>query len=344
MTTETKTLMRQEIEEIPEAVERLLSLGHTERRKSAEAARELNPRLIVTVARGSSDHVCTYLKYVSELLLGIPVASVGPSVASVYGVRLKLKHSLGITISQSGQSPDIVEMTKSAVRDGARTIAITNNAASPLADSADQLLCIHAGPERSVAATKTFVNSAVAGLAFLAEWKQDRALQDAIAGLPEKLTRAVCYDWPELRESMSNTTSLYSIGRGPAWAIANEAALKFKETCQLHAESFSSAEILHGPVSIVGEKFPVLAFASGDQAEKGLAQVADKIARMGANVFITSGKSTVAKCMEHVRTGHPLTDPLALIVSFYAMVEKLALDRGVNPDMPRHLHKVTETV
>ncbi len=338
------TLMRREIEEIPEAVERLLREGAPARREAARAAQALDPRLIVTIARGSSDHACTYLKYASELLLGVAVASVGPSVASVYGARLKLGGALSLSVSQSGRSPDIVQMTAAAARDGAHAIAITNDAGSPLAEASDQVLDIHAGPERSVAATKTFVTSAIAGLCLFAEWADDTALAGAIARLPGQLERAAGIDWPELRESIGQHPSLYVTGRGPSWAIAGEAALKFKETCRLHAESYSSAEILHGPVALVESGFPVLCLAAGDAAEAGLAEAADRIAGMGANVFATSRLPGRAQCLEHVRTGHPLTDPLALIVSLYAMVERLAISRGIDPDLPRHLRKVTRTV
>ncbi len=340
----TPTRMAREIAEIPEAAARLLSAGRDTRIEAAARARAHDPAFLITVARGSSDHAATYLKYACELLLGLPVASVGPSVASVYGAELKLKRALSLTISQSGQSPDIVAMTQSAGRDGALTLALTNDPASPLADSAALTLALHAGPELSVAATKTFLNSVVAGLAFLAEWADDTALKTALAELPTHLAAAVQHDWPALRAALDNRNSLFTLGRGPAWAIAGEAALKLKETCQLHGEAYSSAEVMHGPVSIINEGFPVLGFGVEDAAETGLAKIADQISDMGGRVFVSSGKAHHAHRLEHIRTGHPLTDPLPLIVSFYAMVERLAVARNINPDMPRHLKKVTETV
>ena len=178
----------------------------------------------------------------------------------------------------------------------------------------------------------------------IALWRQDDDLIAAIHTLPEHLARAARLDWPEVRSAMTGWDSLYTLGRGPAFAMSNEAALKFKETAQIHAESYSSAEVLHGPVSIVGSGFPVLCFASGDAAEAALVGVADQVADKGAAAFVTSATATRAKRIDHVRTDHPLTDPIALIVSFYAMVEKLATARGIDPDTPRHLKKVTETV
>ncbi len=338
------SLMRREINEIPEAVERLLSAGRDDIARAAQALRDRDPSFAVTVARGSSDHICTYLKYISELTLGLPVASIGPSVASIYGAPLKLAGSACLSVSQSGQSPDIVAMARAARRDGALTLALTNDPTSPLAETSEHVLNIHAGPERSVAATKTFVTSAVAALLLIAEWKGDTDLLAAIHVLPKALERAAELSLPEVQAAITSSQSLYTLGRGPSWAISNEAALKFKETCQIHAESFSSAEVLHGPVSIVGSGFPVLGFASGDAAETSLVQIADQIAAKGANVFVTSDQAQQATRIEHVRTGHWLADPIALIVSFYSMVEQVAIGRGIDPDQPRHLKKVTETV
>lgn len=338
------TKMRREIDEIPTAVDRLLSHGRVEIEAVADAARALDPNVMVTVARGSSDHVCTYLKYASEIMLGVPVASVGPSVASIYKAPLRLKGALSLAVSQSGKSPDIVSMAGSARKDGALSVALTNDAASPLAAAADHTLDIHAGPELSVAATKTFVTSAVAGLWLLAQWGRNQAVLAALHALPEQLDRACRIDWPEVRDAIGARSSLFTLGRGQALAVSNEAALKFKETCQLHAESYSSAEVLHGPVSIVEEGFPVLGFAAADAAEGALAGIADQIAAKGAQVFATTDKVTAARRVDHVRTDHALTDPISLIVSFYAMVEAFAASRGIDPDAPRHLKKVTETV
>jgi glucosamine--fructose-6-phosphate aminotransferase (isomerizing) len=334
--------MRREIAEIPEAAARLLAHGRGEVAEAAAAIRAMDLAVILTVARGSSDHACTYLKYVSELLLGLPVASVGPSVASIYGAKLRLGGALCLSVSQSGQSPDIVEMTRAARTGGALTVALTNDPASRLGAVAERVIDICAGPERSVAATKTFVTSALAGLWLLAEVRGDPALLSAIHALPEALDRARGTDWSPLAQALGQG-SIYTLGRGPSWAMSNEAALKFKEVCQIHAESYSSAEVLHGPVSIVERGFPVLAFAAADAAEGALAEVADALAAKGAAVFATTPAVRSAVALPVVRTGHPLTDPLALIVSFYAMIEGLAVARGLNPDVPRHLKKVTET-
>lgn len=337
------TQMRAEILEISDAVDRLLSQGNGAISAAAKKARAANPRYLISVARGSSDHACSFLKYASELILRRPMASVGPSVKSIYDVDLDAAGAVCLSVSQSGQSPDIVRMTESLRAGGAITVAITNNDQSRLAQAADTTLAIHAGPELSVAATKTFVTSLVAGLWLIAEIKGDDELIAAIRALPGHLDRATRCDWSAAAAAIDGS-SLFTLGRGPSWAISNEAALKFKETCLIHAESYSSAEVLHGPVSIVGQDFPVIAFAAGDAGGASVAETADALAEKGARVFATSETVTQATPLPHIPTGHWLTDPIAAIVSFYGMVEAVAVARGINPDAPRHLNKVTETV
>lgn len=335
--------MRREILEIPDAVERLLSQGAANIKTAAQKARDADPRFLVSVARGSSDHACTYLKYASELLLQLPVASVGPSVSSIYGVDLKARGALCLSVSQSGQSPDIVGMTQSLKSSGAMTVAITNNTESRLAEAADSVLPLHAGPELSVAATKTFVTSLVAGLWLLAEIEGDEDLIGAIRDLPGYLERAAGCDWSAAAQAISGR-SLFTLGRGTSLAMSSEAALKIKETCQIHAESYSAAEVLHGPVSIVEEGFPTIVFAAGDAAEQTTAEAADTLSGKGATVFAATDKVTRAQSLPVARTSHWLTDPISTITSFYSMVEAVASNRGIDPDAPRHLKKVTETV
>jgi len=338
------THMRREVEEIPAVVAAFLAAAGASLDAAAARLRAVDPALVLTVARGSSDHAASYLKYAIELTLGLPVASVGPSIASIYGKDLKLGAAAAIAISQSGKSPDIVGMAQSMRRSGATTIAITNTAGAPLAEAADFTVDLHAGVEKSVAATKTFVTSVVAGLALLARWSDDAGLAAAVAALPEKLAEAVACDWSAMIGALDGHDALYVLGRGPGLAIANEAALKFKETCGIQGESYSAAEVMHGPVSIVTPGYPVLALAARDAAEASVADMAHKLAGEGARAFLTSDRPGAATRLPFVATGHPLTDPLALVVAFYGFVEALARHRGLNPDAPRMLRKVTETV
>jgi glucosamine--fructose-6-phosphate aminotransferase (isomerizing) len=345
----TETHMRREILEIPDAAARLLDASGGALASAGKALRDLSPRVVTTVARGSSDHAASFLKYATELTAGVPVASLGPSIASIYHAKLKLDGAACLTISQSGKSPDIVAMAQAARAGGALTIAITNTAGSPLAEASDHAIDMRAGEEKSVAATKSFVNSAVAGLLVLAHWTDDRDLLAALHDLPRHFQTAIGCDWIGIADALSRDgpggeTSLFILGRGPSAAIANEAALKFKETCSMHAEAYSAAEVMHGPLALVGPGFPVVALAARDASEPSMVEAADLLAGKGASVFITSALASKARMEPHAATGHPLTDPLTLIVSFYAFVEAFARHRGLDPDQPPNLRKVTETV
>lgn len=339
-----QTHMRQEIDEIPEAVQRLLDGSKSELAAAGRALREKDPAFLITIARGSSDHAATFIKYAVELTSGRPVASLGPSLASIYGARLELGAGAAIAISQSGKSPDIVAMAEAATKSGAVTIALTNTLPSPIADASAHAVNINAGPELAVAATKSFVNSIVAGLVLLSEWVGEEGLKAAIGNLPSHFETGVKLDWSELAQELGEADSLYMLGRGPALAIASEAALKFKETSNMHAEAYSAAEVLHGPVALVEKRFPVVTFAARDAAEASVAEIADSLANKGALAFATSDKVKKARQLPFVATGHPLTDALALILPFYGFVEAWSRAKGFNPDAPVALKKVTETL
>ncbi len=340
----TQTHMAREVAEIPAAAARFLTQSGPAVQAAAQAMQKLDPGLMVTVARGSSDHAATYLKYAVELLAGVPVASVGPSVASIYGRPLRLTGAVCVGISQSGQSPDIVEMMRAGRSGGALSVAITNFADSPIGAASNHCLALQAGVEHSVAATKTFVVSVLAGLTLLAEWRQDDDLRRAIADLPVALEKALHLDWSPLAARLSRANSAYVLGRGPAFAIANECALKLKETCGLHAESYSAAEVLHGPAAIVQAQFPVLALGVADAALPHVVTTAERLAAQGADVFLTGAAAKGVTQLPSVPDLHPLVAPLVLATAFYSFVEGLARRRGFDPDTPPHLRKVTETV
>ncbi|KMW60477.1 Glucosamine-6-phosphate deaminase [Candidatus Rhodobacter oscarellae] len=336
--------MRQEINEIPEAVARLLDQSAADIAECGKALRERDPAFVATIARGSSDHACLFLKYAIELTSGHAVASLGPSVASVYGVTPRLAKAAVLGLSQSGRSPDLVSSLAAAHAAGALTVAVTNNAGSPLWQQAEHGIDMQAGPELAVAATKSFVCSAVAGLALLAQWQEDQALQSALAGLPDKLSEALALSWDPLGDALSDATSLYVLGRGPGVAMACEAALKFKETCGLHAEAYSAAEAMHGPLALAGRGLPVLIMASPDAAQQSIRQTAEAMSARGSDVFVTSGGIAGTTQLDRVETGATLTDALSLIVPFYGFVEAMSRQRGLDPDNPEALKKVTETM
>jgi glucosamine--fructose-6-phosphate aminotransferase (isomerizing) len=222
-------------------------------------------------------------------------------------------------------------------------MAITNFDESPMALAARHCLPLRAGTERSVAATKTFVISVLAGLTLLAEWQEDEALRSGLKALPEQLEQALGMDWSPLAARLTQSQSAYILGRGPAFSIAAEAALKLKETCGIHAESYSSAEVLHGPSAIVQARFPVLALGVEDAALPHLVSTAERLAAQGADVFLTGSRAKGCIALPSVPKVAPILAPLVLGVSFYAFVEGLARSRGFDPDVPPHLRKVTQT-
>lgn len=337
------TKMWREILEIPEALQRLHDQSEPAIAEIAAELRCLAPRLICTVARGSSDHAATYLQYAIQILARIPVTSIGPSVHSIYGVTLDLNESVCLAISQSGQSPDIVQTAGSAKAGGALLLALANDRGSPLAAASDHLIDVRAGQEKSIAATKTFVNTIAAGLLLLAHWREDQALLNSLRRLPALASKTIDLSWDTLTESLMNLETLFVLGRGPSNAIANEVALKFKEVCRIQGEAFSAAEVMHGPISVMSPQYLILALIARDRSEDSITRLADDLAKRGAKVLATSDKVRHAHRLPFIPTNHPLTDPLMLVVSFYAAVEKLARRRGFDPDQPRHLKKVTKT-
>ena len=332
------THMRDEASEAPEAVARFLKHNSAALRELGQRLRRSDPPVVITSARGSSDHAAGYLKYLVEIALGIPCASVGASVASVYGAPLKVSKGLAVTISQSGKSPDIVALQEAAKTSGALTVALVNVAESPVAKTADVCLPLCAGLEQSVAATKSFIVSLVAAASIVAHWRNDVALLHAIEELPEQLHRASALSWPGFVEQAAKAESLYVLGRGTSFSIAAETALKLKETCALHAEAYSAAEVMHGPLELVELGFPLLVYAQADAALDGTRAAVTRLKAMGAAVSVAGDDLPV------ISASHPLLSPIPMILTAYLAIEQVAQKRGRNPDTPRQLKKVTETV
>lgn len=337
------TLMADEVAQIPAAARRLLAEAGPALADAGARLRALDPGVVVTIARGSSDHAAAYLKYAVELATGVPVASLGPSVASVYGRPLRMAGAASVAISQSGQSPDIVAAQAAAAQGGALTLAMTNHPDSPLGAAADLVLPLSAGPERAVAATKTFTNACISAAALVAHWTRDAALLAALDALPDRLQAAVALDWQPLGAALQDAPSAYILGRGPGYPLACEMALKLKETAALHAEAFSAAEVLHGPAAIAEAGFPVLALGFDDAARGAVEATAARLAGQGARVFVTGPAPQGATALPLLAPLHPLLDPLLAVACFYRMAEALSRARGCDPDRPRHLSKVTQT-
>jgi len=332
-----------EAAQAPEVVGAQLQANAARIAELAARLRSQPPRAVVTCARGSSDHAATFARYLIETRLGVLTSSAAPSVSSVYDAAPDLAGTVMLAISQSGASPDLLAVVTRARAAGARIVALVNAPASPLADLADDLIPLHAAPERSVAATKSFIASLSAIAHLVASWSADAALEAALMQSPQLLQRAWELDWSGALAPLLDANNLYVIGRGVGLAIAQEAALKFKETCGLHAEAVSAAELRHGPMALVRADFPLLLFAQHDESHAGVAQLADDLVGHGARVLLAG--ASVAHTIELPTTAtHPVIEPLLLAQSFYRMANALALSRGYDPDQPPHLNKITETL
>jgi glutamine---fructose-6-phosphate transaminase (isomerizing) len=342
----SQTFMATEIAEVATVVRRQLAANAALAAKAAADLRTRKPAFVATVARGSSDHATLYLKHLVELRLGLACASLGPSIASLYHAPLKLEGALTVAISQSGQSPDIVAMQRTAKAQRAMTIAFVNDEASPLAQEADALLPLCAGAERSVAATKSMIAALVACASLVAHWGDDDELQAALIKLPSVLdSSSAAPPATEAIETLAQASSLFVVGRGATHAIAAEAALKLKETSAIHAEAFSSAEVLHGPAGIIGPGFPVLAFAPADAARPGFFDTLDRLAAFGATPLLVDIQPHKRwPTLVALDGGHPLLTPIVALHAFYRVAESTARRRGRDPDQPPHLKKVTETL
>lgn len=297
----------------------------------------------MTLGRGSSDHAATFAKYLIETRLGIPTASAAPSVASLYGAPAHAEAMLCLAISQSGRSPDLLASVGATKQGGAEALVLVNDAESPLAAMADHLLPLHAGAERSVAATKSFIASLAAVASLVAAWIEDAELDEALAASPAHLSEAWAADWSPLVARLTEARGLYVVGRGLGLGVAQEAALKLKETCGLHAEAFSAAELRHGPMALVGPDFPLLVFRQSDETEDSVDELVREVTAHGADVLVAGDAPAGAIPLPTARQ-HPAIEPMLQIQSFYRGAVALSVARGLDPDRPPHLAKVTETV
>jgi glutamine---fructose-6-phosphate transaminase (isomerizing) len=340
---ENSTQMYCEAEQAPEVVRQQLAANSERLERLGERLRQLAPRAVVTCARGSSDHAATFAKYLIETRLNILTSSAAPSVTSVYEATPDLAGTVFLAISQSGASPDLLATVRAARNAGALIVALVNAESSRLAHAADFTVPLCAGIERSVAATKSYIASLSAIVQLVGSWARDAQLLQALAGAPALLERAWSLDWSPAVTRLRPATDLYVIGRGLGLGVAQEAALKFKETCGLHAEAVSSAEVRHGPMALIRAGFPVLIFSQNDETRAGVESLATELAARGADVMFAGVSSSRGETLP-TQTADSVLEPMLIVQSFYRMVNALALARGRNPDQPPYLNKVTETV
>lgn len=335
--------MFQESSSTPSMIAKQLSSDEKRYRELGEYLRNNRPAFIATIARGSSDHACNYGAYMIAAKTGVPVVSLPPSVVTLYSAPLTMDNAFALGVSQSGKSPDIVAALEACARAGAKTAAFVNVEDSPLAKLADTVFPLHAGPELSVAATKTFIASMAAIARLVAHWKNEQALLDALRALPEILESVQKTDLSQIVKLFLNKKCTLILGRGPTWSVAREAALKLKETCSLQAEAFSSAEVKHGPKAVIESGYPILMFAPRGPVHKDIVDTAREMRAIGAEVFLISTEDTGEANLLLPGAGDPWLDPLVMIQLFHLAVEQLAGELGRNPDNPPHLNKVTLT-
>lgn len=343
--------MLEEARQAPAVVRTLLSSDSERYAALVASLRAQPPQSVVTIARGSSDHAAHFMSYLIMARLGRLVTSLPMSLLTLHHSPLDCAGLTCFALSQSGRSPDLIVPTEHIRRGGGRTVAMVNADATPLAAAAEWSLSLHAGPELSIAATKSHIAQLTAGARLVAEWQGDAPLLAALQSLPEILNASVSADWSAAMPVLVNAEQLFVIGRGSALAVAAEAALKFKEVCGIQAEAFSAAEVKHGPMTLIGKGYPLLVFAPRGPAQAGVLTIADEMCQRGARVLLVVPPATdigfnspQLTRLPLVPTGADDLDPISAIQSFYPMIEALARQRGRDPDQPPHLAKVTCTL
>lgn len=335
--------MRKEALEASEVVSNQIKQNESRVKELIPHLEKFDPYSLVSIARGSSDHAAQYLNYLAMEKLGLLPTTLSLSILTLYKANLKTKHSIGVAISQSGQSPDVVGPLKYFRDNGSPTIALVNDVQSPLAKTAEWLLPLHAGKEESVAATKSFIASLSASAHLIATWKKDQNLLNALNELPENLAKAQSTQWSSVLPTFLKANRIMVVGRGYGLSLALEVALKFKETCSIQAEAFSAAEIKHGPQALIEEGYPLLVFANRGPALHSMLDLAQDMRQRGANVILAAPSFVKEKQLELTTAHSEELDILTSIQSFYLFAEELSRERGFNPDEPKHLSKVTKT-
>jgi glucosamine--fructose-6-phosphate aminotransferase (isomerizing) len=341
--------LEQEIYEQPEVLERLLAAEVENARRLATAIRRNGVQYVMIAARGSSDNAGRYGQYLFGAMNRLPVALATPSLFSIYGTPPRFGDALVVGISQSGQSPDIVSVLAEALRQGALTAAITNEPDSPLAAAADHVLVLHAGPEHSVAATKTYT-AQLATIALLnAVLSSDSTYLTALQSVPEaaRQTLALAGQVARVAARYRFMDRCVVLGRGYNYATAFEIALKLKETNYVASEPYSPADFLHGPLAMLDESYPVLVIAPSGKVLVEMCAAMDRVIERGAELLVISDdEATLAKGRLALRLPVALPEwlsPLVSVLPGQLLALHMVLERGHDPDRPRGLEKVTLT-
>ena len=345
--THPGALMAAEIVEQPEIWRRQLGEGSAQIDQVARRIADVDPALVLFVARGSSDHAALYGKYLTEIVAERPAGLVSPSTMTAYGARPDLSRALMVGVSQSGGSPDLVQSLAVARQQGALTLAITNQPGSPLARVAELEVDLLAGEERAVAATKSYTAQLLALYLVIDRLRGgDGSRAKSLPALAEQVLDGD-HTLRSLAQRYRFASRLVTTARGYSYATAREAALKLMETSYLGAQAFSGADLLHGPLAMIDPQVPVLTVVGDGVGGAAMRQVLPRLAEVGADVFCVG----TAGVVESAAAGVVLPDgvseelsPLLEIIPFQQLALHLAVARGGNPDAPRGLRKVTETL
>src|SRR5262245_28078549 len=338
--------MAAEIAEQPAVLDRVLTAGATAiAAVAAEVARRA-PRFVLFTARGTSDNAALYGKYLVGVRLQLPVGLTSPSTTTVYGARPALADCLVVAVSQSGGSPDLIESTRVARECGALTLAVTNAPDSPLAAVAELQLDVLAGPELSVPATKTYTAQLLTLYLFVDFW---RSGQGQAARLIPKLAAALLGRGDEvaaLAHRYRFPDRLVTTARGYAYPTAREAALKIMETSYIAAHAFSGADLLHGPLAMVDAKIPVIAIVPAGAGGTALRPVLDRLIAQSADLCVVGADDAVRRGTVGFTLPADVPEevsPMLEILPLQLLAYEIAIGRGLDPDLPRSLAKVTET-
>lgn len=341
--------MWNEILEQPNALKKCAAGSKPVISKLVEEIRKRNISSVVIAARGTSDHAAIYTKYILEYMLGIPVALAAPSIITIYNRKLKLENNLVMGISQSGKAADALEVIKSANKCGALTVSITNDSNSPLANEACYHLFCDAGVEKSVAATKTFTTEMMLAAQLVAEWSGDNEMKKELERVPDNVSTIFNQADDIIRkvERYRFMNECFVLARGINYAAAMEAALKIQETCYVRAKAYAASDFHHGPFAMVEDNMPVIMYAPNGPSLKDMEEMAGKVKNAGAEVVVVSNNEHMleaANCSFTIpQTDNDIVSPFynAVVAQMFAC--RLSLAKGLNPDAPRGLKKVTIT-
>lgn len=337
---EAPTAMAREIAEIPAAADRLLARAH-EFAAIADIIRAHQPRVVAFCGRGSSGHVGVYLRYLFETHLGILVSAAAPSIVTAYRRPADMRNALFVLISQSGRSPDLVMATQVAREAGALTLAIVNDEHSPAAKASDLVLPIGAGAEHAVAATKTVALSMLAVAQLAATLTNDTALASALSHMPDRMRDALHCDWSAWGDSLVTAPAAFVAARGYGLGVGREIALKTTETLRLPSLGYSAAELRHGPRAAVTPATPVLVLRQNDEVATAVDELVHDLREANETVFLAGGPEST---LPWIGDDHPVCDPIVMLLPAYKAIEAAARHRGLDPDKPEHLSKVTHTL